>query len=167
MSREGKPRWPSTESLARILGATGASLTEFAAYAEPETGEARRLPRTALGDAERPGRFDEQGQPVGTSWTPFSFPPLADAKAFALAIKGEATMLPLKPGDVVVVSPGTEARPGDRVVVRSKAGRLVLGVLRSRTSTSVEIGPWEGAARPTSIPSNDVDWIARIVWATQ
>lgn len=31
---EGRPRWPSTESLALILEVTGTSLTEFAAMVE-------------------------------------------------------------------------------------------------------------------------------------
>lgn len=34
VSPEGKPRWPSTESLARILDVAGMSLSEFAALVE-------------------------------------------------------------------------------------------------------------------------------------
>jgi hypothetical protein len=35
-SPEGKPRWPSTESLSKILGATGYSFSDFARYLEPD-----------------------------------------------------------------------------------------------------------------------------------
>lgn len=34
VSPEGKPRWPSTESLARILEVTGTSLSDFALLVE-------------------------------------------------------------------------------------------------------------------------------------
>ncbi len=34
-SREGKPRWPSTESIAKILSVTNTPFTEFAALADP------------------------------------------------------------------------------------------------------------------------------------
>lgn len=36
LSHHGKPRWPSTESLAKILEATGTSLTGFAAYVDED-----------------------------------------------------------------------------------------------------------------------------------
>ena len=167
LSREGKPRWPSTESLARILGATGASLTEFAAYAETENGGWRGLPRAAFAEAERPGRFDERGRPTGSSWAAYAFPALADSEAFALGIESETTAPPLKSGDVVIVSPRAEVVPGDRVVVRTKAGRLALGILRGRSPTSVEVGPLDGTSQVTQIPAADVHWVARILWASQ
>jgi phage repressor protein C with HTH and peptisase S24 domain len=31
-SREGQPRWPSTQSIAKILSSTGANISDFAKY---------------------------------------------------------------------------------------------------------------------------------------
>ena len=43
ITREGKNRWPSTESVAKVLTATGASLNEFVSYVG-ESGGAEQHP---------------------------------------------------------------------------------------------------------------------------
>ena len=44
LSADGRPRWPSTESLAKIMEATGASLDEFMALVEVKAQAAARKP---------------------------------------------------------------------------------------------------------------------------
>jgi phage repressor protein C with HTH and peptisase S24 domain len=53
VSRDGKYRWPSTESIAKILAATGADLAEFATYAgaAPPPGADRRVPMMSIAQA--------------------------------------------------------------------------------------------------------------------
>src|ERR1700750_3063168 len=57
----GKLRWPSTESLAKVLSATGASLDEFVALVS-ETGQrtvrARMVPLIGMAQAGNAGYFD-------------------------------------------------------------------------------------------------------------
>jgi phage repressor protein C with HTH and peptisase S24 domain len=43
---QGRPRWPSTESVAKVLQATGTSWTQFARIVE--AGDGKWIPRTAL-----------------------------------------------------------------------------------------------------------------------
>src|SRR3546814_21177859 len=57
ITKEGKQRWTSTESLAKVLNATGASLSEFVSLVEAqESGAApRRLPKLACAREPPPG----------------------------------------------------------------------------------------------------------------
>ena len=50
LSADGKPRWPSTESLAKILNVTNLNMTEFITYIELHEVEApqRNIPITQL-----------------------------------------------------------------------------------------------------------------------
>ncbi|TIN51813.1 MAG: helix-turn-helix transcriptional regulator, partial [Mesorhizobium sp.] len=45
LSSDGRPRWPSTESLAKIIEATGASLEEFTVLVEGHGASAAPPPR--------------------------------------------------------------------------------------------------------------------------
>src|SRR5262245_63382938 len=62
-SPTGKPRWPSTESVAKCLAATGESLSGFLALVGERSGVAlsRRLPTMVYSKAAGPGAFDEAG----------------------------------------------------------------------------------------------------------
>src|SRR3546814_15944683 len=63
ITKDGKQRWPSTESLAKVLNATGASAGEFAGLIEdPQKVERlRRRTKLRLASAAKPGSFDPEG----------------------------------------------------------------------------------------------------------
>src|ERR1700720_3459962 len=65
-TREDKPRWPSTESIAKILTATGENIAGFVALMgnRPATGPVRRLPVIGHAKAGAAGYFDDAGYPV-------------------------------------------------------------------------------------------------------
>jgi phage repressor protein C with HTH and peptisase S24 domain len=69
------------------------------------------------------GHFDEHGYPAGKGWDQVALSTAAEDHAFALEISGDALKPAYRDGDVVVVSPGTPVRRGDRVVVRPLAAR--------------------------------------------
>ena len=62
---EGRPRWPSTESIAKVLEATGASFEDFTALITAEPRVARPIPLIGLTQAGGGGFFDDGGFPVG------------------------------------------------------------------------------------------------------
>src|SRR6195952_4408906 len=81
---DGRARWPSTESLAKVLDATGASLETFTALvtgssrAISSARPARRIPLIGMAQAGGNGFFDDAGFPVGGSWDEVSLPEIAD-----------------------------------------------------------------------------------------
>ena len=125
---DGRPRWPSTESLAKVLDATGATLEAFTALvtgaralasggaAAMGRAMSRRVPLIGLAQAGSDGYFDDSGYPVGGSWDEVSLPDIADANAYALEISGESMEPVFRDGDLVIVSPNAPVRRGDRVV---------------------------------------------------
>jgi phage repressor protein C with HTH and peptisase S24 domain len=59
--------------------------------------------------------------------------------------------------------PATAIRRGDRVVVKTSDGELVIGELKRRTAKVLELAADDAGER--MFATSDVAWIARIVWA--
>ena len=54
-------------------------------------------------------------------------PSADDEHAYALEISGDAMRPAYRDGDIIVVSPGTAIRRGDRVVVKTADGKMMIG----------------------------------------
>lgn len=174
ISADGKPRWPSTESIAKILSVTGATMSDFfnlidlpaAANAPVEPG----LPVIGFAQAGRAGFFDEDGYPVGDGWDTVAFPAprgRSGGKPYALKISGES-MAPLyRDGDVIVVEPGAEIRKGDRVVVKTLGGEVMAKHLLRHTADRIELASLNDAHDDITLSIDQVTWMARIVWVSQ
>ncbi len=163
---DGKPRWPSTESLSRALAAAETSWDEFAALLAGRSGAGRAIPIVGMARAGADGFFDEQGFPVGADET-VRFPDLGEDRVYALEIAGDSMEPMYRAGDVVIVQPGAAVRRGDRVVVRTRAGEVMAKVLGRRNEQSVELLSLNPAHGPRTLATADVEWIARILWASQ
>ena len=167
---DGRPRWPSTESIAKVLEATEASLGEFVTLV---TGTAQgladarpRIPLAPLAHATR-NHFDGAGHPSGAGWDERPFPDIADAHAYALAIAGHDLEPVYRDGDTIVVSPGADLRKGDRVVVRTTADELIVRVLARRGARKIELAALTSGQDDRSLPIETVASIHRIVWVSQ
>jgi phage repressor protein C with HTH and peptisase S24 domain len=171
---DGRQRWPSTESLAKVLTATGAELEAFTALvtgarALPAAGRpgSRRVPLIGLAQAGAEGYFDDGGYPVGGGWDEVSLPEIADPNAYALEISGESMEPVFRDGDVVIVSPSAPIRRGDRVVVRTRAGEVMAKQLQRRSARRVELLSLNPLHPSYTFELHEVAWIHRIVWASQ
>ncbi|MBO6635134.1 helix-turn-helix transcriptional regulator [Parvibaculum sp.] len=163
----GRPRWPNTESLSRILQATGADPEDLLL---PEGGAARvrnRVPLIGLAQAGSGGYFDDAGFPVGGGWEETAFPDIKDEHAYALEVTGDSMEPFYREGDIIVVSPAAEVRRGDRVVVKTIAGEVMAKVLARQTQTRVELHSFNPAHEDRVLKPQDILWMARIVWASQ
>jgi len=70
-------------------------------------------------------------------------------------------------GDIIVVSPGTPIRRGDRVVLKTSSGEVMVKELKRRTTKTLELQSLNPAQADRTLDADDVAWIARIVWASQ
>ena len=170
---DGRARWPSTESLAKVLLATGTELAQFTALvtgarALPAGARpARRVPLIGFAQAGGDGYFDDGGYPVGGSWDEVSLPEIADPNAYALEISGESMEPVFRDGDLVIVSPAAPIRRGDRVVVRTRAGEVMAKQLQRRSARRVELLSLNPAHPSYSFELPEIAWMHRIVWASQ
>jgi phage repressor protein C with HTH and peptisase S24 domain len=185
ITREGRPRWPSTESVAKILAVTGESFSSFVQLTgaagsgsgsyDDALGAGRMAARPAvralpiialerLGEGEC---FSTDGQPKGESWGRMSFGTINDRGAFAIEISGRDLDPIYRDGDVVVVSPSAEIRRGDRVVVQSGDGSVRIRRVGRQDADGVLLEPVASSGPGEYVPAAQTRWIARILWASQ
>lgn len=177
---DGRFRWPSTESLSKVLDATGTSLNEFLGLVQGERGESMipegafppqtgSIPLLGFAQAGAGGFFDDGGFPAGQGWDVVDFPASPGEKAgvYALEVQGDS-MLPLyRDGDVLIVEPGAQVRRGDRVVVKTNEGEVMAKMLYRKTAKSIDLVSLNPEHPNRSFALSEVEWIARIVWASQ
>ena len=165
---QGRARWPSTESIAKALTATGTPFDIFVTLIEQSDGvSVRAVPLLGFADAGTGGYFDDGGFPVGEGWDEIAFPAVNDEHAYALAVSGQSMEPAYRDGDVILVSPAAPIRRGDRVVVRTKSGEVMAKELKRRTAKSIELRSLNAEHADRTLAATDVLWIARILWASQ
>ncbi len=162
---DGSPRWLSTESLARVLDAVGATLEDFAALAEGRAGG--KAPLLGFAKAGNDGYFDDAGFPVGDGWEEVRFPGLGAETVYALQIAGDSMEPVYRAGDRIVVAPGLPCRRHDRVVAKTKDGEILAKELGRANTRTVELISLNPAYPPRVIPRSELAWMARILWASQ
>lgn len=172
VSKDGRERWPSTESIAKILEASGETLDGFLSgggaftqvqYPRPM----RTVPLLGLAQAGAGGFFDSAGFPAGQGWDEVALPEADDAGIYALEIQGDSMEPLYREGDRVVVSPTEQVRRGDRVVVKTRDGEVMAKILARQSARQIELHSINPAYEPRTIATGDIEWIARIIWASQ
>lgn len=173
MSKDGRERWPSTESIAKALKATNETLDSFISDSgtyhqiSPGAMSAATVPLLGFAQAGAGGFFDSGGFPAGQGWDEVRMPAAGDGGTYALEVSGDS-MLPLyRDGDIIIVSPTEQLRRGDRVVARTSDGEMVAKILYRQTEKNVELHSLNPEHKPQIITTEELDWIARIIWASQ
>lgn len=160
-SPNGKPRWPSTESLAKILAITECSTAAFLQILDPDAKPAARtiplLPYTAV----RAGRLKSEKNET------FSVTIAAGTNAFAMRIDDDRLRPLFRAGATLVADIDAKAAAEDRVLLFSKKEGLKGGILHSAQKRTISVLLPEQDFREVAFPDSDVEWIARILWASQ
>lgn len=174
LGADGRARWPSTESVAKVLAATSTGIDAFAALVtglpalpRGRSPSARRIPLIGLAQAGGDGFFDDGGYPVGGGWDEIAVPEVGDPNAYALEIHGESMEPVFRDGDIVIVSPAAPVRRGDRVVVRTQKGEVMAKELLRQSARRVELRSLNPAHPNYSFDLPELAWMHRVVWASQ
>ncbi|HRK98711.1 MAG TPA: helix-turn-helix transcriptional regulator [Alphaproteobacteria bacterium] len=172
---DGKPRWPSTESISRVLEATGSPLSDFISLLEKDKdlqSAHPQIPLLGYAQAGKDGYFDADGFPAGEGWEYIHFPypnnlGQEDQKVYALEVSGDS-MLPLfRAGDRLIIAPSTTVRRGDRVVVKTAKGEVMAKELLRQTASKIELKSLNPEHENRSFSTAEIHWIARIIWVSQ
>src|SRR3954467_12195270 len=164
---EGRERWPSTESIAKALAATNTTIDTFVQLIEDTPRSVQSVPLLGFAQAGTGGFFTDGGFPVGKGWDEVGLPSVNDRHAYALEISGDSMKPAYRDGDVIVISPGTPIRRGDRVVVKTRDGEVMVRELKRRTAKALELQSLNPVHADRMLDAADVEWIARIVWVSQ
>lgn len=165
---DGRARWPSTESVAKSLAATGATLDQFVALISDQVRPpADAVPLIGFAEAGAGGHFDDNGFPAGDGWDAIAFPAIEDTHAYALEVSGDSLLPSYRDGTIVIVSPATPIRRGDRIVVKTRGGEVMAKELKRKTAKTLELKSLNPEQADRILAAEEVLWIARIVWASQ
>jgi phage repressor protein C with HTH and peptisase S24 domain len=165
---DGRERWPSTESVSKALAATNSSIDTFVQLIGDTARTVQSVPLLGFAQAGAGGYFDDGGFPAGKGWDDeVGLPSVNDEHAYALEISGDQMKPTYRDGDIIVVSPGTPIRRGDRVVVKTTGGEVMVKELKRRTAKTLELQSLNPNHVDRTLAAADVAWIARIVWASQ
>lgn len=173
VSADGKPRWPSTESLAKVLAVTGCTMTDFFSLigveGESDALRRRQIPLLGFAQAGRAGYFDSDGYPAGNGWDETGFPgkPETDESVYALKVSGNSMEPLYRAGDLLIVSPGSRIRRGDRIVVKTKGGEVMVKELTRQSPARVELKSLNEKFENISLTQGQINWMARILWVSQ
>ena len=164
---DGRERWPSTESVSKALAATASSIDTFVQLIGDSARTVQSVPLLGFAQAGTGGYFDDGGLPAGKGWDEVGLPSVNDEHAYALEISGDSMAPIYKEGTLVIVSPAASIRRGDRVVVKTKNGEVMVKELKRRTAKSIELRSINPAHAERTLTMREVLWMARIVWASQ
>ena len=149
---DGRKRWPSTESMNKVLKATNTTVFEF----------------MELVKAGREGYFDTNGLPlVSDEWDGIDFPMLDNKNIYALEVSGNSMQPVYREGDKLVVSAEAEVRQNDRVVVKLRSGEVMVKELAHKSAKQIELKSLNPTYDPIFVKPEDVCWMARVLWVSQ
>ena len=112
------------------------------------------------------GFFDDAGFPAGDGWDLIELPVSTGGNAYALQVQGDSMLPVYRDRDMLIVEPGATVRKGDRVVVKTKTARSWPRSCRAATRARSNSVDQPRTSRPPDC-NVEVEWLARIVWASQ
>ena len=166
-TKQGKPRWPSTESLSKILDATGTGVRDFVELMTngvPNRRATERLKCLSLSQVEQGTGLDTAGFPVAGRSDEVDFPALEDEHAFIVEFDRDLAPPFLRAGDQAVIAPSSGIRRGDRVLGRLRSGEVVVGILARRTAQRTVLQDLTPPFAERPITADDLSWLGRLVW---
>ena len=162
---EGRPRWPSTESLMRVLQATSLSLGEFAGLAGDAPTPDNSIPLLGMARAGAGGAFDPQGYGTETDRTDL---PVATPTMISIRVTGDSMSPLYREGDRVVVDRAvTDVRKGDRVVVQTTDGEVMVKEYAGGGSARAHLHSLNPDHPPRVLARREIDWMSRVLWVSQ
>lgn len=166
---DGRKRWPSTESMNKILQATNTTIFEFMELAGQKfQPKPNAIPLLGLAQAGRSGYFDSDGYPVSVDmWDAIEFPLMLDRAVYALEVSGKSMEPAYRAGDKLIVSPGSEIRAGDRIVLKIRTGEVMVKELLKKTAREVDLKSLNPSHGNINLSPADIVWMARVLWVSQ
>jgi phage repressor protein C with HTH and peptisase S24 domain len=164
---DGHARWPSTESVAKSLAACETPFDVFVQLIGDGSRPVARQSIPMIGFSQAAKAFDAAGFPAGDGWDEISLPSVQDEHAYALDVSGRSMEPTYRDETVIVLSPAASIRRGDRVIVKTRNGGVMVKEFRRRTSRLIELRSLDRVQKEQTLPARDVLWMHRVIWASQ
>lgn len=167
----GKARWPSMESISKILAVTNTTMYEFVhimqADSDDDTAATRSIPVLGFAQAGRDGYFGEDGAPITDKWGEVPLTDFTGEGQFALEVNGDS-MLPLyRDGDLIIVSQDEQLKAGDRGVFKVSNGEVMVKEVLKASKQELTLKSFNPEFDDITIKTKDIAWRGRVVWVSQ
>ncbi|MCP1198621.1 helix-turn-helix transcriptional regulator [Notoacmeibacter sp. MSK16QG-6] len=179
VSKGGRNRWPSTESIFKVLDATDRSIFDFANFVSADRPTAAgsglsdqdqthfEIPLLGFAEAGSGGWFDDAGYPAGEGLDAIEFPANGGENYWALQVHGNSMEPVYRDGDRLILSPNAALHTGDRVVARTRKGEVMAKILDRHAEDSIDLSSLNPDHPPRTFAMEEIEWVARILWASQ
>ena len=159
ISKEGRERWPTTESIALCLKSTGMSMGQFAdLMTKSKTKGALNLPKSEISKIQDKksfvsptGHIDAKLRNKKTETTEI------DGKSFILKIDSKDYAPLYEKGDEIIATITNNFRRGEQVIVATKDGANIIDSFKKQSTHKLILDNNE-------IESKNINWTARILW---
>lgn len=158
ISPNGKPRWPSTESLSKILAVTNCTMSDLLTLMNRGGGAPKPIRMLAYAHIKA-GRLGEK--PVSS----FAAGIETGEDGFAVTVEDDLLHPLFSAGNVLIVDPSAKLNADDRVLIYSRKGGLQGGIVQSAQKRALSILLADNGLTASDFSGNDLEWAARIVWA--
>lgn len=170
----GKARWPSMESISKILAVTNTAMFDFVSMMESGTpattaphATKQAIPVLGFAQAGRDGYFDTDGAPIVDKWGEVPLDNFTGDDLFALEVNGDS-MLPLyRDGDLIIISPDGALKNGDRGVFKLANGEIMVKEVAQATKSSFTLKSFNPDFDDIKLARKDVLWQGRVAWVSQ
>lgn len=159
----GQLRWPSTESIAKVLAATGTDIDVFLALRKPP--EQGLVPCRIL-KGPIVDWFTPDGKPQGQGWDEVAFPGLDSEDSFGVEVSGRRLQPFYREGDVLILEPSIQPRRGDRMLLVLKDGAFRIETFVRQAGTQLHFTTIDGSEE-TRLNRAEIGHLFRILWASQ
>ena len=170
IGKNGKQRWPTTESLSKVLHATGMTLTDLLGEIEAlsPAQPSFRVPILPRSSTALHRAFDGGGKPAGTDWMVGDALPVSDPAAFGVEVPDGRFQPYFRPGNLFVVSPEAAVREGDLILIhiRGPHGALNVREVVDEDVRGLTVKPIEESNGVDVISRHDIGWYSRIVFSS-
>lgn len=164
---DGKNRWPSLDSLNKVLEFCNLSFDEFYKYGESNQNNdnLNAIPYMKLSSLNQ---FQECNDNTinTTNWEMVCFPEKTK-NLYALEVDTTEYAPLYKFGTLIVLTQNSEIRRGDRVAIFKNDGTITLCEFIHRKPQTIELMALTNSQKIISIDINDINFLHRIVWASQ
>lgn len=163
---DGKKRWPSLDSINRLLEIFNISFEQFYALSsgneDKETGSIPFVKLSELHDKISP----EMPKISFQSCSKVLFPDFKET-LYAVEVDNNNYSPLYRYGTLIIVSENSDIRKGDRVVIYQKDGEIILKEFVRRTPSKLVVGNINNPSDEENIAISEVNLINRIVWVSQ
>lgn len=157
ISPNGKPRWPSTESLSKILAVTHCTMSDLLTLMD-QNADAPRAIRMLSYTHVKAGKINEK--PASS----FTVGVDTGDDSFAVTIEDNHLNPLFGEGSVVIVDPSAKLKANDRALLYTRKGGLQGGIVQSTQKKALNILLSDDNFSATEFAGDDIEWTARIVW---